>query len=77
VKEENLARRQGEVKIGALLYNSNQTLYSYRVFPDVVVPYPRLATRGPHARGEHAHGGRLAGTVRSEQAEDFARLNVQ
>jgi len=30
---------------------------------------------GPHDAGKHAQGGGFAGTIRSDQAENFARLH--
>ena len=38
---------------------------------------PRRARRDGHQRGQHAHGGRLAGAVGPEEAEDLALGHLQ
>ena len=42
---------------------------------DVVAGDGRASLRGRHVAGQDAHGGRLAGAVRAEETEDFARLD--
>jgi hypothetical protein len=47
------------------------------VADDVEAGHPRLAAVGARERGQDLDGGRLAGAVRAEQAEDRPRLDSE
>jgi len=46
VEEQNLARGEGEIKIGTLRHDSNQPFDGNLFFPDIEVANPCLASRG-------------------------------
>jgi hypothetical protein len=56
MEDQNLARRQGKIQIGALGYYADQALDGNLRFPDVVFAYKCLSAGGANARGEDANG---------------------
>ena len=48
-----------------------------RLFEHVEPRDDRLAFRCRHVAGQNAHGRRLAGAVRAEEAEDFSALDAE
>src|SRR5208337_427639 len=77
VEEQNLASGEGEVEVGTLRDNANQAFDRDLFLPDVVLANPGLPAGWPHARGEDSHCRGLAGAIGPQQAENFARGNVQ
>jgi hypothetical protein len=77
VESQNLTSGEGKVEIGALRYDSDEALDGDLFLPDVVFADERLAAGGAHARGQDADGRGLSGAVRSQEAEDFSRSDVE
>src|SRR5260370_5535473 len=77
MENQNLARGQREIKIGALGYYSDEALDGDLRLPDIVFAYERLATGGADARRKNAHGGGFAGAVRAKETENFSGQDVE
>ena len=68
---------QGAVDDGVLEHHAAHAAREQRLLGDVVAGQPGAARRWGHRRGEHPDRGRLAGAVRTEQAEHFARSDLE
>ena len=72
-----LATRQQRVERGLLEGGADRLAHVRAVADDVVAGNARGARGGRQQRGEHEHGGRLAGAVRAQEAIDLARLDAE
>ena len=77
MKHQDLASGQREIQIRALLHDADQALGFDLLAPDVMFADPRLAARGPHARGQDSEGGGLAGAVGAQKSEDLSRFHFE
>ena len=77
VKQQDLARRQGEIQVGPLRHHADQPLGLHLLLPHVVFADEGAPAGGLRARGQDADGGRFSGAIRPEQPEDFARADFE
>jgi hypothetical protein len=67
VEEENLARGEREIQVRALRHDSDLTLGSRLVAPDVISADPCSAAGWANASGQNTDGGRLSRPIGAEE----------
>ena len=72
-----LAAGQQRVERGLLEGGADRLAHVRALADDVVAAHARGARGGRQQRGEHEHGGRLAGAVRPEKSVDLAGLDAE
>jgi hypothetical protein len=72
-----LVHRQALVEREALRHVADAALDAFRVAPDVDAAHERGAGGRLQQAAQHPDGGRLAGAVAAQKAEDLSRLHVE
>ena len=77
MKNQNFARGQRKIQVGPLRHHSNQHLDRNLVLPDLIFANPSVAAGCAHSGRENANRGGFPRSIRSQQAKDFARIDLQ